>query len=222
MTETAIVTTPKIAAEEKAVTLLGQAIALVIITNDDRVYAEELIQSAKILEDEIFNYLDPSRALSYARWQYDKKRLDDAIIPAQTARATTKQKCVSWDIEQERIRKEVERKAQEEERQRAEQEQLEAAIAAEQEGNTEAAEAILEQPIQPVTVIIPKTTPAPSRLSAGRTTYSATVTDLMALVKAIADGKVSIQAVTANMVFLNGMARNLKEIPGVKVERKIS
>ena len=50
--------------------------------------------------------------------------------------------------------------------------------------------------------------------------YSAEVTDLMALVKAVAAGEVPLAAIEAGMTYLNGMARTLKgnfKIPGCKV-----
>ena len=53
-----------------------------------------------------------------------------------------------------------------------------------------------------------------------RKNYSAEVVDLMALVKAVAAGQVPVQALQANMVFLNQQARAYKEglsYPGVRV-----
>lgn len=45
-----------------------------------------------------------------------------------------------------------------------------------------------------------------------RKTWSAEVVDLMALVKAVASGKVPLTAIEANMTFLNGQARALKNL----------
>ena len=53
-----------------------------------------------------------------------------------------------------------------------------------------------------------------------RTTYSAEVTDLMALVKAVAAGAVPLVVLQADMKVLNAQAKALKEhlvYPGVKV-----
>lgn len=219
MTETAVIETPRIEAEQKAVTLLDQAKALVIVTNEDRLSTEEMIQAAKKLEDEIFAYLDPPRAKAYEDYKYHKQRLDDALKPVQDARKAFKQKCIGWDSEQERIRKDEERKAQEEARKREEEAQIAAALEAEQSGDKETAEAILAEPVQVAPVVVPKTAPQASRLSAGREVWNAEVTNLMELVKTIAAGKAPLNLVVANMTALNGMARSLKSgmnYPGVK------
>ena len=56
-------------------------------------------------------------------------------------------------------------------------------------------------------------------------TYSMEVTDLMTLVKAVAEGRVLLSAIEANESFLNSKARNDKEgysVPGTKLVRKES
>lgn len=58
-----------------------------------------------------------------------------------------------------------------------------------------------------------------------RATWSAEVTDVMALVKAIADGTVTPEAIVPNTKFLNQMARAMRENlkwPGVRAVKKTS
>lgn len=203
MTQTAVMESPKIEAEGKAVTLLDQAKALVIVTNEDRTAAEEMIQAAKTLEDEIFKYLDPPREKAYEDYKYHKKRLDDALLPIQNARKEFKQKCIAFDQEQERKRKEEQAKAEAEARKRAEDEALAMAAQAEQEGQPEVAEAILSEPVQVAPVIVPRSAPAPSRLSAGRTVWYASVIDLKKLCAAIGNG-------TASTEFVMGLDKDKK------------
>ena len=220
---TSIQERPEIEAEGKAVTLMEQAQSIIIVTNEDRELAEEQIQSAKALEDEIFKYLDPPREKAYEDYKYHKKRLDNAIKPVQEARKLFKKKCIEWDQEKERIRREAQRKAEAEARKRAEEETLAAAVRAEQEGDYIAAEAILAEPVEVAPVIVPKTSPAPSRLSAGRTQWYAEGQNLKTLCKAVADGKVPSEYVLFNMMVLNKMAIALKSsmnIPGVKAKSR--
>lgn len=80
-----------------------------------------------------------------------------------------------------------------------------------------------------VTTVTPMFT-APARVSgiSGRVTYAAQVDDLTALVKAIAEGKAPIEAISANTSFLGLQARAFKKVgplyPGVTVvaERGLS
>jgi len=218
-----IIDTPKIQAEDDAIALLDQAKRLVIVTNADRDLAEINIQSAKALEDKIFAYLDPPRAKAYSDYQYHKKRLDDAIIPVQSARKAFKQACMAWDQAQEHIRIEAQRKAEAEARRQAEEAALAAAVQAEAEGDATAADAIINEPIEVAPVIVPKTAPAASRLSAGRTVWYAEVTSLTDLCKAIAEGRQPVTLIEANMPTLNKMASALKStmnIPGVIAKSK--
>lgn len=82
-----------------------------------------------------------------------------------------------------------------------------------------------QKPIEtPLVPIVPVKVPKVEGLST-RTLWSAEVTDLMALVKAVAAGKVPIEALQPNMTVLNTLAvaaRSTLAIPGVKaVSRSI-
>ena len=211
------------AKEEQAMTLAEKVQALVIASNEDRISAEEMIQGAKALEDAIFAERDPVCKETHALWKKQVARRDSALAPLQDARKIIKQKCIAYDSEMERIRQAEERRLQEEARKRAEEEALSAAAQAEAEGDKETAEAILEAPLDVAPVSVPKSSPAPSRLTAGREIWSAEVTNLMALVKAVAEGKQPIAYLLPNMTALNGQAKSLKQhmaIPGTKATVK--
>jgi len=130
---------------------------------------------------------------------------------------------VKWTEEQEANRREEERRLQEGARKRAEEEALRQALEAEAAGEKEEAEAIIQEPVYvpPIRVMseVPK-----SKESHIRETWSAEGFDLMATVKAIAEGKAPLQAIEYDMTFLNGQARSYKQslnIPGVRaVSRK--
>lgn len=91
--------------------------------------------------------------------------------------------------------------------------------AADQAQGAQAAAESLEHERAVVTVQPATIAPAPVVGISSRTTYSATVTDLMALVQAIAAGRAPLEAIQANTVFLGQQARAFKRAgllyPGV-------
>lgn len=108
--------------------------------------------------------------------------------------------------DEEKVRKEAEKEA-------AYQAKLAEKRAQTQEkyGKTEEAEAIREEvAAAPVVVPIPSRERPKAAGVAMRTTWSAEVTDKMALIKAVAAGQVPPSVLDANMKVLNGMARSLK------------
>lgn len=133
------------------------------------------------------------------------------------AERTIKRACLAFDGEQDRKRREAEAEAArraDEERKRLE------AQAAEQRkaGNVETAHAIAQAAtfVAPAPVAIEKPKIAGE---ATREIWRAEVEDLVALAKAIADGRASSENILPNMPALNQQARALKgslAIPGVK------
>ncbi len=127
--------------------------------------------------------------------------------------------------EAERKRAEEEARRKEEEARKAEEERLIAdAEVAQREGRTEDAEAILSEPVS-----APVVAPAPeiSRVAgvSSVTRYSATVTDLLLLVKHAAAHPEYLNLLTPNSVALNQLARAQREnlkIPGVRVLKEVS
>lgn len=130
----------------------------------------------------------------------------------------------SYSAQKEKERREAERKAQEEAEQRAREEQLARAIELESIGETEQAEFVLEEPVETGPIVVQA---APVRFtgSIGRTYYKCQVTSPMELVKAIAAGQVSIEAITVNQSWLNKKADLDKEgfhVPGCKLDKQTS
>jgi len=130
----------------------------------------------------------------------------------------TGSKAAAWIRAEEERTAEEKRKAEAIARKAAEDAQLAAAEALQAEGLTNAATAILEAP-----VVIPKVSVEGPVKAEGTTytdRYSAEVVDLMALVKAVAEGKAPASAICANEAWLGQWARLTKgteAMPGVKV-----
>lgn len=219
---TSLMETPKIEAEQKGMDLLARAKNLIIVTNDDREQAEIIMEDMSAMEKAIFAYLDPPRAKAWDDYQYHKGRLDESYNPIVAGRKAFKQRVIAWDDEQKKVREAEERRLNEEARIRAEQEQIETAVSFEQSGDQETAEAIINEPVYVAPVILPKTAPAASRLSAGREVWSAECFDLMALCKAIASGKASINLILPNGPALNKLASAMKSTMNVDGVRAVS
>jgi hypothetical protein len=129
----------------------------------------------------------------------------------------------------ERERQEAEMKAERERlAQQARDEQIARALEAEDLGDIDQATAILDEvtviaePVAAPPTIIQAAAPTRFAGSSGKTSYSAKVTNLMALVKAVAEGKAPLQALTANESFINAQARAYKEgfsMPGCELDK---
>jgi hypothetical protein len=145
------------------------------------------------------------------------------IAPLEAASRDIENKGVAWyREEQDRIQAKA-REQQEAARKAEEERRLQEAVEAESAGDTEQAEAIINAPPAQVAVIAP---PAPK--VAGTSvpkTYSAQVVDIMALCRAVAEGKASSEFIEPNMVALNRVAKALKktmDIPGVVAVESMS
>ena len=126
----------------------------------------------------------------------------------------------NWDIKVRREREEEERKAREEAEKQAREEQLQRAVELEAAGELQQAEAILDEPVYVPPVIIQAPTAPKVVGKVSRKTYRATVKDLKALVRAVADGKAPLGAIMANESYINKQAANDKEnfsMPGCEL-----
>jgi hypothetical protein len=203
---------------DTALVVIDAARSVVIATTTDYQFAQGLMgdikSRIKLLEE---TRMGQTRPLDESK----KRILDFFRAPLQKledAKAHLNNIMVRWVEDQEKIRREEERRLQEEARKRAEDEAIRQALEAEAAGETQEAEAILQEPVYVPPIKVNSTVPK-SKESHVRETWSCEVVDLKALVVAIAQGKAPLQAVEADMAFLNGQARSYKQalsIPGVK------
>lgn len=138
--------------------------------------------------------------------------------PAIEAEGIVKGRMLEWQREEQARAQAEARQAEEAARQRAEEEQLAAAEAAEKAGDAAAAEAIISEPPVVAPIVARPAAPKVEGIST-RENWSAEVTDITALICAIAEGKAPTTVVTPNMSALNGLARSMKNelsIPGVR------
>jgi len=211
---------------ESAIALVNMARSFKIVTVDDRVYAERLIQALDAASTWWHNEHIDNKNKAYAAYQSALRLHDDKITELDDARKKhLKQECIRWDAEQEAIRRAEETRLQAIAQKQAEDEALAMAAQAEAAGDHEIAEAIVAAPVVAPTVRIIPTAPTPSRLTAGRSDWTAEVVNLMTLVQAVAAGTQPIELLLPNQVALNRMAKALHsgfKVPGVRaVERKV-
>ena len=200
------------------------SVAAEIVVRDAESYqmAGETWKSLTALEKRIKAYWedDVTTALKLHRSLVAKR--DAMLGPVGEQKKTLGIGMKSFEDEQERIRLAEQSRLMAEARKVAEEAALAQAVILEQNGHKAAAEAVIAAPVVPPAVYVPKTTPTGFG-NATRRTWGAEVTDMMALVKAVAAGTVPIQAIEANLVFLNQQARALKsavQYPGVRAVEK--
>lgn len=198
------------AMERQSTEIVAQVRQLIIISTDDRKTAEGMVQQLKQMENYWFEYLDGERESAYRIYLRQKQRLDDRVEPLKELRKTLKSKCMIYDDEQGRLRREEQRQREKDAQIIAEKEALEMALQAEAEGDHAAAKAIIEAPIAMPTIVMQKAAVAPSRLTAGREIWSFKIVDAT---------KIPRQYLIPDEKAIGQVVRALKDkinIPGVK------
>lgn len=212
--------------EQRALTLPEKADHIRIMDADTFKEAAEFTLTLRAIKKEIDNTFDPIVKKAHEAHKEAVAQKKKVMEPVEHAQKIIDKKIGDFHAEQERIRKAEEdrlrREAEERARKEEEERRLEEASRYEQEGDTEMAEAILEAPITPQAVIVPKVesqAPKIEGLSVAKT-YKAEVVSLAQLVQAVAQGQAPIALLEVNQTALNGMARALKEafcVPGCRV-----
>jgi hypothetical protein len=190
--------------------------------------AGELLKGIKQLRQKIAETFDPhiKRAFDSHRALCEEKRQAEA--PLTEAERVLKNALVTYDTEQERLRREEQRRLEREAQQEQERLSLERAAALEREGNAfgdtamvDEARQVLEEQLQappPPIAAVQKATPRVAGI-VHRSTWSARVTDMMALIRFVAANPSHAGLLQINQAALNAQARSLKgglRIPGVQ------
>ena len=207
--------------EERALTWPEQARAVAVIS-DQSTYSKvgEMLSAIKGLRseiDETFN--EPiKKAFEAHRAMIDSKRRVEA--PLVEAERVLKGAVGTFEADQRLLRREEEERQRKLMEQQEQQLQFDNALAAENLGSSpEVVNAVLGTPVPVAPVVVGRMFERPAGVSTAEM-YKAEVTDLLALCRAVADGRVSREFILPNMTALNGTARALKStmsVPGVKV-----
>jgi hypothetical protein len=202
----------------KALTYPDQARALVIADAGTYQQACDFLKGIKALRTEIAETFEPHIKRAHEAHKALLKEKADAEAPLAEAERITKGALVIYDNAQEKLRREEAARQQAKLRRQEEERRLAEAVALEEAGDAAEAEALIEEPIIVPTVAVQPSTPKVSGI-AYRETWSASVTDLGALVKFVAANPQFAALLTPNMPALNAQARSLKgqmQIPGVE------
>ena len=209
--------------ENEANLVLIKAKSFTIETQQDYDMAAVFIRGVKGLQKKVEETFKPIVSKAHAAWKEAKDQENKHIKPLQEAEEIVKKVSISWYEEQERIRIDQERKAREEavaaeNKRKAELERQ--AANHEAKGNTEKAEERRAQAEQVYVAPVPVTaTAVKAEGQSIKENWKAEVTDLMALVKAVAQGRAPIKFLQADMVAINKQARatkNSMNFDGVK------
>lgn len=176
-----------------------------------------LLEEIKPFRKRWLEYWAAVKNPAWAAYQAIQKKFVEGDKPLEEAERQVKAEIARFDAEQERIRQEQQRRAEEDARKAEEEERLRIATMAEESGATEEeVNAIVDTP---VTAVAPPVAPTYQKASgiATRDNWLARCTDIKALCRAVATGKVSPEYVMVNQAALNARARADKgtlNIPG--------
>lgn len=215
-----------------------QAKMIVVLDQKSLSMANDLFNAIKGLRKKIGETMDPVIQAAHNSHKVALAKKAELEAPLIVAEKYLNVQVTAYHQEIERIRAEEAEKArqaaikEEMERRRQEEEaRIQAAAELEAAGATEEAEAIMQEAIEqkeaPVEVYVPPPITPRAELNGAsvKTYWSAEVTDLKALCKAVAEGKASIAFIEPNMVALNKQAQSLKKelsIPGVRAVSRSS
>ena len=197
---------------EKALTIVDEASYLVIRTNEDLDKANKLWETLDNLKKSIKDKYDDVISANHSAWKFALAKKAKYYNPVDAQAKLLKQRIAEY-----LKRKEEERKAEEDRLNQKAIQDAEERKRLEAEANPEIAEEILAEPVHTPPVVIPK------EISSGgpviREYWDAEVVDFPALIKAVAEGRVSDLALEPSASFLRKQAQSFKErlsIDGVK------
>jgi hypothetical protein len=210
--------------ESDSLTLVEKAQSILVVdqrTHDD---AAELHIAIRELRKKVDEHYDPLIKQAFATHRAAIAAKDTVDKPLEQAQRIIKPKVIAFEQDQERIRRELERTAQEEARRREEEARLALAVQAEEmQAAPEVVEEILSRPMP---TIAPTVAPIYQKTKGftSRENWSAEVTDIKALCRAVADRTASENLVMGNGPALNQMARAMKQsfnVPGCRVVKEV-
>ena len=181
---------------QKGLTYAEQVAALPPIkTAEEYLQVDQIWKAGKGILAEISEGYDDLIKAAHKLHKDAIAKKDKYYKPAEAAVKAAKGLMSDYDLEQERIRKAEEDRLRKEAEKREEEERIALALEAEQNGQHEEAEAIIEAPVFVAPVILPKSTPKTSGGAVFQTRWFASVTDLKALCRAVGNGQASTEYV---------------------------
>lgn len=200
----------------EAAKLVDYANALVV--TDEATYQESMefakacTKSIRTIEERF----EPAKTSAHKAWKAICEMITDLTKPRTQAKTLAEAKASKWYRDENARRAREAEELRQAEVKRQEEERLALAATLAKGGATAAADAVLDEP---VVVATPKPVPITVDNTTMRECWDIEVADLMALVKAVAEGKAPITYLVANESALRQSAKALKKmfnVPGVR------
>lgn len=197
--------------------------ARAIVVSDDKalMFADDFLADIKALRREVDDTFDPIVKAAHEAHKTAVAQKRRHETPLAEAESIIKASILSYQQEVRRREAEDRRRLEAEARAREEERRLQEALDLEAAGDSAAAEEVIAAPVEPV-FVAPIRPAAPKIAAQIRTTWSAEVTDLHALVKFVAANPGFVHLLDANMPSLNQYVRQVREacnIPGVRAKQ---
>lgn len=205
--------------ETEIVTINQEAQAIAVV--DAMTYEQAAVywKGVNDLAKKIKAYFEPLKESAHQAHKMICDREKEELMKLKPTLDYLNEEMTRWRAEEEKRKAEEEARLREVARKAEEEARLAAAVQAEAEGSPELAAKILEEPLQVATPTMPSKIPKVSGVGMA-TSWKAEVYDLMALVKAVAEGQAPHLCLLANQSFLDSMARQSKGVityPGVRI-----
>lgn len=195
----------------RALTIIEQGKSIVVIsTSEDYTVAGELFTTIKGVMKQVDESFDPIIQKAHQAHKEAVAQKKKIYEPLETVSRHVKKVMGDYDTEQERIRKAEEARLQEIARKQEEERKLQEAVAAEQSGDKQEAEAIMEEPVYVAPVVIKKEVPKVEGV-VFRTIWKYRIID---------ERKIPREYLKVDDVKIGGVVRSLKKatnIAGVQV-----
>ena len=203
--------------------IVAKATAMTVINQEQRIVAGDFLKNIKDMQKEVSDTFDPIVTKAHEAHKEAVAQRDKYLTPLKTAEKDLKSKCVTWEVAEEQKRLEEQARLIKEAEEQAEIQRK--ALEAEAEklidkGDVKAAETLIKASEN--VEVAPKIAYSSTLKVKGqalKSTWSAEVIDLKALVKAVAEGKAPITFLMANQTALNQQAKASMDsiaYPGVK------
>lgn len=213
--------------EQQAIELQSQLGALAITDQDSYNKAVEARVSAKNWLKEAGEFFDSMQKPAYEAYKKILENRKTVCEPVEGHLNKINRALIAFDDEQERLRRAEQKRLDEIAFKEAEEKRLADAVHLEQTGaDAETVEAVFQAPVVVTDRPVVAVTYEKSKAVLYRDNWSGEVTDLFALVKAVAKDKSKLNLLQINQPALNSLAKALKEtmaIPGVRaVNNKVA
>jgi len=197
-------------------------LALTAITTPEQAeWVNAIGRTSAAMVKEVEAYHEKACKATHEAWKIEVNRRDTTNAPFEAAKKHAAGLLGAWNAKLEADRRKRQAEADAAARKLADDLKVEEAAALEQAGDHVTAAAVMAAPAPIIQAVVASAAPKPAGFS-GRTYYRGEVENFMALVKAVAEGKESIQALIPHQTYIDARATSDKDLftmPGVTLKK---